>query len=125
MLTRRVVATGIAALLIVTVPLAAMQAGRKIYKVSDPGVTRPILLEKEEPKYSEEARDAKIEGSVTLSAVLETDGKLYDVRVEKGLEATLDDNAVAAVQTWRFKPAEKDGKPVAVSVQIEVNFRLL
>jgi protein TonB len=50
---------------------------------------------------------------------------MYDVRVEKGLEATLDDNAVAAVRTWRFKPAEKDGKPVAVSVQIEVNFRLL
>jgi TonB family protein len=125
MLTRRVVATGIAALLIITVPLTAMQTGRKIYKVSDAGVTRPILLEKEEPKYSEEARDAKIEGSVTLSGVLEADGRLYDVRVEKGLEATLDDNAIAAVQTWRFKPAEKEGKPVAVSVRIEVNFRLI
>jgi TonB family protein len=125
MLTRRMAVATTAALLIVTVPLTAMQAGRKIHSINDAGVTRPVVLEKEEPQYSEQARDAKIEGTVVLSIVVETDGRVYDIAVERGLEETLDDNAIAAVKRWVFKPAEKDGKPVAVAARIEINFRLL
>jgi TonB family protein len=123
--TRKMVAATIASVLMLMLPLAAMQTGRKIYKITDPGVTRPVVLEKEEPQYSEQARDAKIEGSVVLSTIVETDGRVYDVVVERGLEETLDNNAVAAVRNWIFKPAEKDGKPVAVAAKIEINFRLL
>jgi TonB family protein len=97
----------ITALLILTVPLTAMQAGRKIHSINDPGVTRPVLLEKEEPQYSEQARDAKIEGSAVLSIVVETDGRVYDIVVERGLEETLDDNAVAAVKKCFSSQREK------------------
>jgi len=45
------------------------------------------------------------------------------VRVVKSLNKTLDDKAAAAVRQWKFHPATKDGVPVAVRVNVEVNFR--
>jgi TonB family protein len=107
-----------------TLPLASMQAQRKIYSVKDAGVTAPRLLHKQEPDYTQEAKDAKIQGPVTLSAVIDIDGKAHDIEVERGLDTGLDANAVAAIETWRFEPAQKAGEPVPVAVKIEVNFRL-
>ena len=46
------------------------------------------------------------------------------VKVVKSLEPTLDANAIEAVKTWKFEPAMKDGKPVAVQINVEVSFRL-
>jgi TonB family protein len=46
------------------------------------------------------------------------------MRVQRSLGMGLDDKALEAVRTWRFEPALKDGRPVAVQVNIEVNFRL-
>jgi TonB family protein len=105
-------------------PLASMQAQRKVYSVRDAGVIAPRLLHKEEPNYTQEAKDAKIQGPVKLSAVIDVDGKAHDVKVEEGLDAGLDANALAAIETWRFEPAQKDGERVPVAVKIEVNFRL-
>lgn len=124
MTTRRMMLTSVAAVLAIALPLAAMQAGRRVYRIGD-GVTAPKQLYKEEPAYTQEARDAKVEGAVLLSGVIEADGSITEVRVERSLDAGLDNNAVEAVKRWQFKPAEKDGVPVAVSVRIEVNFRLL
>jgi TonB family protein len=124
MLTRRMLLGSAAALVMIALPLAAVQA-QKTYRVGEEGVKPPALVFKQEPSYTEQAKDAKIQGPVTLSAVIERDGKVYDVEVEEGLDPGLDANAVAAIQSWLFKPAEKDGKPVPVSVTIVVNFRLL
>lgn len=93
-------------------------------KVGQDGVTAPQPLYRVEPKYTPEARNAHVEGTVTLSTVVEADGSVSRVKVLKGLDPGLDKNAVAAVSTWKFKPAEKDGKPVAVAAQIEVRFQL-
>ncbi|HLK06316.1 MAG TPA: TonB family protein [Candidatus Angelobacter sp.] len=92
--------------------------------LNDPGGEAPRPLSTPEPKYSKSARKQKIEGVVTLSVVIGTDGMAHDVKVVKSLEPTLDANAIAAVKTWKFAPATKDGRPVAVAMRLEVAFKL-
>ncbi len=52
------------------------------------------------------------------------DGQPRDIKVARAIEQGLDAKAVEAVRTWKFEPATKDGKPVAVLVNVEVQFRL-
>jgi TonB family protein len=87
------------------------------------GVTAPKIINKVEPIYTPEARHARLEGTVVLSVVVGRDGVPSDIRVLRPL-AGLEDEAIEAVRRWRFKPGEKDGKPVPVIAQIEINFRL-
>lgn len=89
------------------------------------GISAPRVLQKSEPGYTEEARDAKIEGAVVLSIVIGVDGKARDINILKGLGSGLDEKAVDAVQKWQFAPATKDGTPVAARAQIEIHFKLL
>jgi len=89
------------------------------------GVSQPLIVFKVDPEYSEEARKAKYSGSVTLSVVVDTEGRTQDIRVIKALGMGLDDEAIVAVRQWLFKPGMKVGKPVNVRATIEVNFRLL
>ena len=96
----------------------------KVYKVGG-GVKPPSLIFKMEPEYSEEARAAKISGVVKLKVVVDVDGKAKNIEVVDALGLGLDEQAVLAIQQWRFKPGEKDGGPVPVLALIEVNFRLL
>ena len=124
MISRKMILAGIVALLAIALPVASMQTARKIYKVSDEGVVAPRVIEKPAPKYPQEAKDAKIQGRVKLSAVLDVDGKAYDVKVVEGVDDSLDASAVAAIQTWRFEPAQKAGEPVPVAVEIEIKFTL-
>jgi TonB family protein len=88
-------------------------------------ITPPALLFKMEPEYSEEARQAKSQGNLTLSLIIEPDGKPSDIRIVQGLGLGLDEQAIAAVMQWRFKPGTRNGKPVRVATQIVVSFRLL
>ncbi len=90
-----------------------------------PGITLPSVLSKVDPDYTEDAKAAKIDGSVLLSLVIGTDGLAHDINVVRGIDSGLDLNAVSAVQKWHFQPATKDGQAVAVLAQIEVNFKLL
>jgi TonB family protein len=124
MLTKQMLTVSAFALLLIALPLAALQNQRKVYKVGEDGVTQPQVLTKIEPQYTDAAREAGIQGTVLLGGIVEVDGAVRELGVVRGLEAGLDANAIAAVSSWSFKPAEKDGKPVPVSVRIEVNFRL-
>jgi TonB family protein len=56
--------------------------------------------------------------------IIGIDGKAHDVKVVKSLEPSLDSNAIEAVKTWKFVPATKDGRPVAVEMQLELDFKL-
>jgi protein TonB len=89
------------------------------------GVSAPRALETPDPEYSEEARKAKWQGAVLLSIVVDENGNPQDIKVIRALGLGLDQKAIEAVQKWRFKPGLKDGKPVPVYANIEVNFRLL
>ncbi len=111
------------AALALLIPLSAFQ-NRPIYHAGEDGVTTPSVTHKVDPSYTEEAKEAKIQGTVGLSLVVNSEGRADDVKVTQSLETGLDLNAVAAVSQWLFKPGTKDGQPVDVAVKIEVNFRL-
>lgn len=95
-----------------------------IWTPKDPGIKAPRALHTPDPKYSKSARKQKIQGTVTLSAVIGTDGRPRDVKVVKSLEPSLDANAIEAVKTWKFAPATKDGRPVAVEMRLELDYKL-
>jgi periplasmic protein TonB len=97
--------------------------GGGIYRVGG-GVSAPRALDAPDPEYSEEARKAKYQGTVVLWVVVGPDGRVHDCRVQRSLGMGLDEKALEAVKRWRFEPARKDGQPVAVQVNVEVNFRL-
>ncbi len=85
----------------------------------------PASSYKVEPEYSEEARKAKFQGTVLLFVVVDEKGNPRDIKILRPLGLGLDQKAVEAVEKWKFSPGKKDGKPVPVQAQIEVNFRLL
>ena len=89
------------------------------------GVTAPMVLYKMDPEYSEEARAAKLQGTVLLAVEIGTDGLAYNIRVVRSLGDGLDEKAIEAVSQWHFKPGTRNGEPVVVAASIEVNFRLL
>jgi TonB family protein len=89
------------------------------------GVSPPSIIYKVEPEYSEEARKAKFQGTVLLFVVVDEYGNPRDIKVLRPLGLGLDQKAIEAVEKWKFSPGKKDGKPVPVQAQIEVNFRLL
>jgi len=78
-----------------------------------------------EPEYSEEARKAKWQGTVKLSVIMDEFGQARNINVARSLGLGLDEQAIAAVQRWVFKPGRKDGQPVAVYATIEVTVHLL
>src|SRR6266851_380560 len=88
------------------------------------GVSAPRVIFQPDPEYSEEARKAKYQGTCVLWLVVGPDGKPRDIRVARSLGLGLDEKAIEAVKTWKFEPAMKEGKPVAVQINVEVSFRL-
>ena len=88
------------------------------------GVTPPRVIYQTDPEFSEEARKAKYQGTCVLGLVVDANGHPTAIRVLSALGMGLDEKALEAVQRYRFKPAMKDGKPVPVTITVEVNFRL-
>jgi TonB family protein len=89
-----------------------------------PGVQPPKVLFRVEPEYTPEARDAKVQGTVVVQAVIHEDGGLEVIKIVRGLDYGLTDKAVEALQQWKFTPGMKDGKAVSVALNVEVNFNL-
>jgi len=85
---------------------------------------KPKLESYVEPNYPELARKAEIEGTVFLEVVVDTIGRVVDVKVVKSLHALCDQSAVDAARKWRFSPAKQRDKPVPVRVQVPVRFTL-
>ncbi|HTC93695.1 MAG TPA: energy transducer TonB [Terriglobales bacterium] len=97
--------------------------GGGVYRVGG-GVSAPRILFQPDPEYTEEARKAKYQGVVVLWLIVGPDGRTKDIKISRSLGMGLDQKAVEAVKQWKFDPAKKDGVPVAVQLNVEVNFRL-
>jgi TonB family protein len=87
-----------------------------------PDVTAPFVVAKAPPAYSDEARLAKLEGSVLLSLEVGADGQPGDIHVVRALGLGLDENAIENVRAWQFKPGARNGMPAAVLANEEVFF---
>jgi protein TonB len=98
--------------------------GGGTYKVGDIGVSAPVAKFTPEPDFTEEARKAKYQGTVVLAAVVGPDGRPRNIRVVRGLGMGLDEKAIERVKTWLFEPGKRNGTPVAVAMNFEVDFRL-
>jgi TonB family protein len=89
------------------------------------GVSRPQLIQKIEPMWTEEARQAGISGMVLVSLTVDPEGMPQDLVVTRKLGSGLDEMALEAVRQWRFRPGLKDGEGVAVrDVTVAVDFRM-
>lgn len=97
--------------------------GGGVFRVGN-GVTAPVPIYQPDPDYSDEARKAKYQGTVVLTVIVGTDGRVHNAQVARSLGMGLDEKAKEKVLVWKFKPATKDSKPVAVEVNVEVTFNL-
>lgn len=88
------------------------------------GMTRPEILHQVQPRYSEPARRAGVQGAVIVEAVIDEQGEVTQARVLQKLPMNLDRAAVEAIQQWRFKPAMMGGRPVKVYCTLTVNFTI-
>jgi len=96
----------------------------KVYHVGDDGVRPPRVIHQVDPSYDEASRKAKLNGHVVLTFIVAPDGKPRDIRVVKSLSPGLDQKSIEAVSKWKFTPATKDGKPIAIEIQAETTFKI-
>jgi protein TonB len=87
-----------------------------------PGVTPPRVIKQTAPQYPN-GRGVSATGSVLIGLVVSSKGLPKDPHILKSLDKDLDLSAVDAVKDWRFAPAQKDGKPIAVRVSLQIQFR--
>jgi protein TonB len=111
--------------LVAAAVVAQAQESQTVYPPGN-GVTLPTVTKQVPAEYTQEAKDAHIEGTVVLDVVVRSDGTVGEVTVTRSLDPTygLDGQAVSAMKQWLFKPGTKDSKPVAVRVAVEMKFTL-
>jgi TonB family protein len=102
---------------------ASAAAQQQVYDIGNDVVT-PVPITRASGEYTPRARAAKIQGAVWLIAVVQPDGTVDDVKVMRSLHPDLDEQAVAALKRWEFKPGTREGKPVAVRFTIQMSFML-
>jgi TonB family protein len=101
----------------------AVPAHEKVYKVGG-DVTAPVLTHSVDAEFSKKAKDAKYQGVAVVGCIVDTNGMPRHVHTIRKLGMGLDEKALEAVRQYKFKPSTLHGKPVAVAITIEVNFRL-
>ena len=84
----------------------------------------PVATTKVDPAYPPDVLRDRVEGTVTLYAVIRADGTVDDVRVLDSLDSRLDENAVRALSHWHFRPGTKNGEPVALEAVVQIPFRM-
>lgn len=110
----------------------AKQEGKPVPPVKGPvytfkpggGMSPPHAIYQPDPEYSDEARKAKYQGTDVLSLIVDSSGAPRDLQIVIPLGLGLDEKAIEAVSAWKFDPAQKDGNPVSVLINVEVQFRL-
>jgi TonB family protein len=98
---------------------AELNAGRK-----EGDLLAPVATETSDPGYPLELIRANVHGMVTLYAVIHSDGKVGDIKVLNSPDDRLDSYAEKALARWKFVPAERAGKPVALEAVVKIPFRV-
>lgn len=101
----------------------ASEQNSAVYRVGK-DVSPPKVTYAPDPEYSDEAQAARYQGTVVLWLVVDADGSPQKIKVQRSLGMGLDEEAIKAVKQWKFEPATRAGQPVAVMINVEVNFRL-
>lgn len=83
----------------------------------------PEPLRKVDPKYPPALRDHHIQGEVVLYAVIRQDGSVDSIQLVQGIDPTLNNDAMKALAQWKFRPAERNGHPVALQAVVRIPFR--
>ena len=88
--------------------------------------TPPEIVYRKAPIYpaAAKANNSILNGTVTLAVEVNADGKPTSVRVEKSLRSDYDQSAVDAVTEWRFNPALENGKAVASTTSVNINYMI-
>jgi TonB family protein len=95
--------------------------------VGGPGTvpsTEPAITYQIQPGYTDEARQARIQGTVTIQGIVRKDGTFDAIQVLRGLGSVLDEATIAATKQWRFRPGTRNGEPVDVQISVQVSFSL-
>ena len=87
-------------------------------------IDRPERVYAPLPDYTPAARRIRREGRIMLEAIIDEQGAVIDATIIKGLGFGLDESALETVSTWRFEPARRDGRSIAVIYNLVINFRL-
>ena len=98
-------------------------AGRPMRVRVSQGVSTGLLITRVEPQYPDDARQARIQGTVVLKALIDANGDVEDLTLVSG-HPMLVPAALEAVKHWKYKPYSLNGQPVKVETQITVNFQL-
>ena len=94
-----------------------------IPRAGENGIGMPVCIKCPPPEYSKKGRAAKLQGIVSLEITVSTEGRVTNIIVVKALGGGLEEKAIKAVKSWKFKPAtDSYNKPIAVRVPIEVTF---
>ena len=88
------------------------------------GVSAPEVIHSVQPQFTAEARSQNYQGVVAVQLIVDSQGFPQEVRVVRHLGMGLDEEAIAAVKQYRFRPATYEGRSVSVKMVIEVDFRL-
>jgi len=88
------------------------------------GVSAPVLLHQVQPEFTDEARQAKLQGTVEIQLIVDAYGNPENITVVRHLGMGLDQKAIQAVRQYKFKPATYQGHPVAVRLMVDVDFHL-
>jgi len=84
----------------------------------------PTPLKTPEPKYPPSLRREGVSGIVSVTCIIDENGKVISAQATKSTRTEFEQPALDAIQNWVFKPAVKDGKPVKVRVTIPFRFNL-
>ena len=86
--------------------------------------TRPRVIAKPEPQYTEQARRDQVTGTVVLRVVFSSSGQVTNIHAVQKLGGGLTEKAIVAARQIRFLPAMRNGQPVSMYMQLEYNFNL-
>jgi TonB family protein len=103
-----------------TQTLPAQTDDETVYDLG-PGVTPPRIIKQVNPQYPN-YRGVRAEGSVIIGLVVSSKGVPQAPHILKSLDKDLDQSALDAVRQWRFAPAQRDGKAIAVRISLQIQF---